>query len=82
MDDEDANVYSEDESSVTHDDNLMRKLLFESLERENELKKLLDEEILKNDQLKLKLEIEMKMTKIVEGNKKNKNKFNLIKIYF
>lgn len=71
MDDEDATVYSEDESSVTHDDNLMRKLLFESLEREKELKKLLDEEILKNDQLKLKLEIEMKMTKIVEGNKKN-----------
>lgn len=72
MDDEDATVYSEDESSVTHDDNLMRKLLFESLEREKELKKLLDEEILKNDQLKLKLEIEMKMTKIVEGNKKIK----------
>lgn len=71
MDDEDATVYSEDESSVTHDDNLMRKLLFESLEREKELKKLLDEEILKNDQLKLKLEIEMKMTKIVEGKKKN-----------
>ena len=68
-DEEDATVYSEEESSVTHDDNLMRKLLFESLEREKELKKLLDEQILRNDQLKLKLEVEMKMTKVVEGKK-------------
>lgn len=72
-DEEDANVCSEEESSVTHDDNLMRKLLFESLEREKKLKKLLDDEILKNDQLKMQLEIEKKMKQVIDGKIKKNN---------
>lgn len=49
-------------SEQTSDDNNWRTLLFESVNREKELKRLLDEQLIKNDQLQLQLEMERRKT--------------------
>jgi hypothetical protein len=54
-----------------NDDDYMRKLLLESLEREKQIKRLYDEEVIKNDQLKLELEIEKKKENFIKGMIKN-----------
>ena len=46
------------------DQDVIRNLLFESLKREKELKRLLNEQVIVNDKLKLELEIEKRKTSI------------------
>lgn len=56
------------EKKVIHpafDDENLRNLLMENHEREKKIKKLLDAEILKNDQLKMELEIERKKNQVI-----------------
>lgn len=52
----------------------IQSLLFESLNREKDLKRLLNEQLLKNDQLQLQLEIEKKKIPL-NGNQEFKKSF-------
>ena len=54
------------------DQDIIRNLLFESLKREKELKRLLNEQVIINDKLKIELEIEKRKTSI-------KGKFGILK---
>jgi hypothetical protein len=58
---------SSEMSQCWSDHDLMKNLLRESLEREKMLRRRLDKEILKNDQLRMELEIEKKKKIIVKG---------------
>lgn len=55
------------------DQSTIRSLLFESLKREKELKRLLNEQVLVNDKLKIELEIEKRKISI-------KGKFSYIEV--
>lgn len=71
MDDDAADSENDSNASVmsqcSSDHNLMKNLLRESLEREKELRRMLDAEMMKNDQLRMELEIEKKNKIVVKG---------------
>lgn len=75
MKDNSEDEEKEEEEKMNHDDNdiLMRSLLLDSVKREKNLQRLLDNEILKNDQLRMELELERKKKKdvILKGFKLN-----------
>lgn len=51
------------------DDGMIRNLLFESLNREKELKRLLNDQLIINDKMRLELELERRKT-CIKGFKK------------
>lgn len=66
MDDDVADSENESCSLSQSGHDLMKNMMGESLKREKEMRRLLDKEIMKNDQLRLELEIERKKT-VVRG---------------
>lgn len=78
MDDDAADSeYNSNESVMSQcsDHNLIKNLLRESLEREKNLRRLLDAEMMKNDQLRMELEIAKKSKIVVKG------KFNIFWLF-
>lgn len=62
-------------------DKQLQTLLFESLNREKELRRLLEEQLLKNDQLQLKLEMTANKNLDTKGKSSNLYHYCLLKVY-